>query len=337
MNDILPIGRNYPKDQIDRNFTLKWISPPGRSTFAFRIMVPSGWVEDDISKYRPEEIDADTLFPLSAFSDSQSHSFLQVQVVRLAREISAVHWLHLFLEESNHRIDVIVEISDYFSDSLSSFEIEGNRFKGRMAASVSGEFLYIISAFCPESYYETLSEVLGICIASFRVILPPTRKTIEGWQSFSLDGTLRFQFPDSWATYIVPAPPKGKAAVDLISTLQGSAVGLIRVKRVAGFAASSSEVVRSDAVEEIKQIGIVNISENINSVHYKGNQRFQAGKVHVYAGKSEIGIEHEAWITIAEGEDEFCVITMITASKKENFYVWSVNRRAYDIITQTIE
>lgn len=331
----LPNGTNYPRQRVSAEFGWYDALPHGNGALGFKLLVPRMWQQDLVPGGEVEPR-VDRLLPLAAFSSHLQDGFLEIQVTSLERDISAGHWLQAYMEEVNYEPLAIVDVSKIFADSLAEFVIEGRKFIGRFSASIRGNLLFLVSALSFKESYDALAEMFGVSIASFQATAVPPRLTVESRVSASVDGIVHFEYPASWQSRVVSPSPHGKAAVDLIGTLGDALTGIIRVKTVRKSLASGPEQLISASLAEFEEAGIQSIEKQAeNNVPISGN-KFSNGMVKIYSGITSAGLPQEIWVVVMENAHVHCVISMVTPDRNLEFAVWAVNRRALDIILETI-
>ena len=329
----LPTGKEYPKDRLSRDFTWVNETPRGDGALAVKLLVPSSWQEDII--VAAPSVSTFRLAPLVLFSSPDKREFIQIQTVRLEREISAEHWLRYFGLVSDYTPIQIIKISPVFADSLCDFSIEGNAFRGRFAARIRGDLLFLISIFCPADRYAQRAEAFGVTIASFRPTSSPNQPFIEERKEAGLEDIVAFQYPASWKIRFVPPGP-GKAAADLITLNDGQPTGLLRVKTTSKDHAQDNEIIVRDTLDEFKDAGFTPDELRINVGIEIANPRFVSGFLRMFGGHTGVGLPQELWIVVIEDTGHYVAISLLSPIPEQEYLIWAQNRRTLDIVTGSL-
>lgn len=335
MMEELPTGRHLSRQAVASNFAWLTETPPRYEALSFKLLVPAAWRRDRTEDYGTE-LTAGRLLPLAALASPRSDAFLQVQATPLNREVTAEHWLRHFLMTSGYNAEKSVILSIFFADCLASFSIGAGKYLGRFAVRVHGDSVFLLSVFCEEALYDGMAELLGLCVASFQPLGAPSGPSVEEWLPTRLGDLLSFSRPASWAMRVVPAAPAGKSALDFISIVDDVALGMMRVKAAAFTVDATLDGQIRDAVGEYAEAGmIVNPNEQRHDVDLAGD-RFTDGRLVIFNGATEGGAPQELWVIVFRDKSTLFTISLLTPDRKSQFLIWAENRRALDIVTETL-
>ena len=337
----LPIGKRFSPTELGELFVAVEDAPYGNESLAYRVMIPKGWNADSLQA-ETAELNTVQLKPLGIFSGfpmAGSRAYIQIQAVRLPKCISAINWLRYYAQLTNRTIEEAVVLSPVFADTLVNFSIDGHRFKGRAAARIDRNRLFLILAFSSIDAYDDLMDFFGIAVSSFALLSGDPQATIEQYVSFSGPAALVFSYPKSWVLAEAVRTPPGKQAVDLRNLDDDKVLnGLIRLKSVSKTLEKvDSESVIHDIKDEFKDAGLV-IGNKINSAdvpieggtYYGGHNEAFAG---TFQGQSA---GQELWVTIFEDANFYYAAVLLTPDKESAFLPWAINFRAYEIILESL-
>ncbi len=332
----LPIGKSITREELRRLFLKIEDKPYGNAGLAYSMLVPKNWNYDQL-KAETAQLNTVQLKPLVIFEKEKA--FIQLHAVKLVREIRASHWLRHYAAVTERKIVELKELSERFADSLLEFEIKGHTFSGRAAALIDGDRVFLLLCFAEQSAYPHLAEVFGLAVSSFKLKNPSSRPSIEPRAKYDLAGIVKFAYPASWTTRAPEQAPVGKQAVDLYHFDDDQVFqGLIRVKTVSRQAIAKTDELIEHTIEEFSESNLV-----LHDMLHTGpipseNDHFSNGRVFIFNAHVQDNEENrqELWITIFEDANHYFVLSLLTPSRRDTFYVWAFNKRAYDIILGNI-
>ncbi|KHD11471.1 hypothetical protein PN36_29130 [Candidatus Thiomargarita nelsonii] len=337
----LPIGKTIPPDVLESSFFKVQDKPYGNPELAYSLLVPKDWNVDSSLKAKTNQLGRERLKPLAIFAAPDgSHSFIQLHAIGLPREISAAHWLRHYAATTDRTIVELEELSVLFADSLMTFKIEDHTFVGRAAVRIDGDRLFMVFGFAIEAAYQALAETFGLAISSFKLLSPSSRTSIEPHRRHNLADIVQFDCPASWKHKVPENPPIGKQAIDFYHFDDNNAFqGLIRVKAVSKTVVNQSEEVIKNTVEEYADSNLILRDKLHSSPVGSYSARFSNGFLIIYGCTIEGNEENqqELWICAFEDEKHYIVTSLLTPSRRQIFYTWAFNKRAYEIVLESIQ
>jgi hypothetical protein len=336
-----PIGQNFSEKELKERFHLIKDMPYNNPELAYKILIPKGWESESIQA-ESKDLNPNTLKPLGIFKgpeDGGANPFVQIQAVQLLREITAANWLRHYAIATERELLAIKPISDRFADSVMEFSIQGHPFTARVTASIDGDRLFFLFNLALASTYPKYEEIFGVPVVSFNLQKMSGKPSIENRLSYNLNDIIRFTYPESWKYRAVTEKhPKGREAADLFSfDPDGNLCGRMRVKTVdKGFSSGVEEQIE-DTLSEYGD-GNVIVDDLLESVEVEiGSDRFDTGVVKAFSGHIEGNeIRQEVWVAVIEDPKYYMVVSLLTPFREQGFYLWAINRRAYDIVLETL-
>lgn len=338
--DYFPIGKNFSREELTREFDLVRETPYENQELAYKILMPKTW-KGEFIRAETKYLNPNTLKPLGIYKGPEqggANPYVQIQAAQLVREITAANWLRHYAIVNDRNIIAIKPISTHFADSVMNFLIEGHKFTARSTASIDGDRVFFLLNFALESVYEKYADIFGVCVVSFNIQNPSSKQSVENHVLYDLKQIVRFRYPESWKYKEVTEAPQGKAGVDLFNyDPDGNVCGKIRVKTVDKNVSQGVETQVKDTLDEYVEANVRSsrIIENANVEI--GSYRFTSAMVTAYKGAIEGSeIEQEIWVCVIEDPEYFIVVSMLTPFRERLFYMWALNRRAFDIVLETL-
>lgn len=328
---VLPVGRAFSKAHIDGNFN--WYGEFPHAWGKCRYLVPKTWTAAGGAPPAAQLVPGD-MVEIGRFTAPSGGSQLAVRVIAMQREISAELFLRYQLIAIGAEPLVLTALSGLFADSLASLQGPLGATQLRMAVRLHGNLAFLISGTCTSTAYAGLAEAFGVFIASFKPTAEAPRTTIEDRARGAVGGVISFMYPASWRKRELPPLP-GKHAVDLIAVTKGTPTGLMRVKTCSKLLPTRAELQVEDALQEWAAAGLTAGKLKVNRPIETG-ARFTAGFLQVFDGKTLAGIPQELWVIVAQDDEHFVTVSLLSPDRREEFLAWAWNRAALDIVTTTL-
>lgn len=336
-----PIGQNFSKEELKERFHLIKDTPYNNTELAYKILIPKTWESQPI-RAESADLNPNTLKPLAIFkgpAKDGTNPFIQIQAVQLVREITAANWLRHYAIATERKLLAIKPISYNFADSVMEFLIEGHPFTARATASIDGDRLFFLLNLALASSYDTFAEIFGVPVVSFNLQNRSSKTSIENHAPYNVHDIVRFNCPESWKYHLITeGRPKGKEAADLFNyDPDGNVCGRMRIKTVEKNVSAGVETEIRDTMDEYED-GNVSIGSLLESIEVEiGAYRFDSAVVKAYQADIQGNeIRQEVWIAVIEDPKYYVIVSLLTPFREQGFYVWAINRRAYDIVLETL-
>lgn len=336
----LPVGKNFSQKELTDLFFLIKDTPYDNPDLAYKILIPKTF---EAEKIRSEDglLNSINLKPLGIFrgpEEGGANPTIQIQAVQLKKEITAANWLRHYAIITDRKIPAVKPVSDNFADSLMEFLIAERKFTGRATASIDGDRLFFLLNLTLDSTYDKYKELFGVSVVSFNLQQRSLKQSIENHILYNLHDIIQFRYPESWKYRLPEDMPFGKKGIDLFNfDPDGNICGKIRVKTVEKGVSKGVDTQFKDTLDEYREAGVSKgkLLETINVEI--GDDRFDSAIINVYKGDiegNEMG--QEMWIAVIEEPKYYIVVSLLTPFREQLFYVWAINRKAYDIVLGTL-
>jgi hypothetical protein len=336
--DELPIGKNLPAQTIKAMFSLAEDTPFNNKQLGYKILMQKNWEMDTIEA-KTAELDTISLKPIALFVSPQNHpqsAYIHIYAVQLVKEITAAHLLRHYANTTDRTIINLQEISIYFADSLMTFNIENKPFIGRAAIRIDGNIAFMVFGFTKKANYENLAEIFGLTVASFQLTSPSSQSYIEPRETIVFFNTIKFNYPASWKSNIPKEIPNGRQVTDLYHFDNENVLqGMIRIKIVEKNIIDSVEKVIKGTIEEFTVANVKIQQKSHQSSVESYSKQFLNGQLLIYDCLIDNN-PNELWICIFSDANYYVVVSLLTPARDKVFYTWALNKRAYDIILESV-
>lgn len=338
--DPLPIGQDLSPAEIRRMFEMVETRPAANPQFAVRSLVPRDWKRGELELMR-ERVGTRRLIPLAAFEGPQTGVapvIFHVQSARLQREITAAHWIEQYSRQSSLERVALRELSSAFADSLVRQVIEGEPFLVRLAARIDGDRIFVLMGLAHTDDYEPWARIFGVMVASFDVLTPSSRSTIEARRTTSVLDVVEFDYPESWKTTPVPGSDTTRAAISLFGhDPANNPIGRIRVEVDRRPGVEDPEEDLQHVLQHWRGRGIV-LEEGWTELRVdRDGGPVTPRLARTYKGRFKNSpVVHELWILLMDAGDSRVRASLETIARQEDFQPWALSQRAFRIVLTTL-
>lgn len=339
--DVFTLGQEIPPGELAEHYVKIEDQPYGNADLAYSIVLPNDWIQIGLQA-SDSALHSDKPKLLANFSgptDQGGNAMLQVWAQDLEKEISAADWLKHYLISSGRKVDFIQAASPYFADAVATWEIEQITQRIRVIARVSGNRVFFVQGVVPHDLYAQYADKFGLAIASFKVAVEPKNPHVELWQTHTLDEHVICNAPYSWPEKKADAP-EGLDLVNLFNlAADGSPVSVIKIMTARKALMQGKPEIDLSALLAMEFIKMgVEVAEVATDEAVAVAAPFVNGRLKVLTASLPQGDNRLRNLMIAEfGSPTHQVLAgLLTCAPKEGFYEYAVNRRAFDIVLETM-
>ncbi|MEM6811018.1 MAG: hypothetical protein AAF549_00970 [Pseudomonadota bacterium] len=264
-------------------------------------------------------------------------SLFTIEALELTYEISARNWFINYVVSNGLTLEQVGDGDDNGVEAI-YIEIKGDQtYIVRVRAIKNGPRMIIARYYLPQEFYDEQRVMQAQVIRSFKL----NNKEDVGIEELEVYGFLDqsyFKYPQSWNIKV--------PYIRSINRMQAVIYNDLRQNRLDGQIAiyltnKSVETTREAEIEyyrDLSQVEDYVLGNFIEEIELKYHPDINYGITEVYAYNSQQSnlLEYELWFTFLEGKDYFYVLTLLTPSREDDFYIWSRNSEAFKIVAQEI-
>lgn len=343
MTDLttFPLGQTIAQDELASRFVKQEDQPYGNLDLAYSIVLPNDWLQLGLEA-QDAQLHADKpklLANVLSPTDRDANGMIQVWCQGLIKEISAADWLKYYLTTTGREVGALQVVSPYFADAIAHWELDKVAYTMRIAACVAGNRLFLIQGMAPDDLYAEYAELFGLAVSSFKVTRKLENPHVELWQTHTLDDRIVCNAPISWPER-TPEAPEGLSAVDLFNLSgEGEPLGVLKIMTLRKKLTEGKSGIDLPAllVMEFTKIGIevetIASDEPLPVSEPFGNGSFKILTARVPKGDNRL---RNLLIASFDVPSHHVLVGLMTCAPKEGFYEYAVNRRAFDIVLETM-
>jgi hypothetical protein len=341
--ELFTLGQTIPAKVLKKDYVKVEDKPFGQAALAYSLVLPNDWIQLKLSA--PDgQLLVEHPKLLSTFlgpKQPEGNPMAQVWCQGLVREISAGDWLKDFLSRSNASIIALEVRSPYLAEALALRQEGAVAIKTRISARLAGNRLFLVQGVAPEPLFPAYAEAFGLAISSFKPALLSDNPHVELWQTHHLDQAVTFNAPYSW----LERRPKAPAGLDLVDlyNLNASAqpVAILKVMSVRRTLTQGKKGLDLPAllIAEFTKAGLqvteVAAQETVSVPKPLSNGSLRVCKAIV--PKSKDHRLQNLLVVAVDGPSHHVLAGLQTCAPNEGFYEYAMNRRAFDIVLDTLK
>lgn len=317
--------------------------PAGDRYLSYRVRLPKGWTRGETfleDKGQASSTVLDVLGNIGRYDGPPqltARSYFTVQAQDLSYEVTAQSWFINHILENGFTVEGMDVMSDREVRAL-YVSVEGDTTYGvRMIAKINGPRIIVARYFIPQERFNEERVLQAQVIQTF-ALLDTTAKQIETRRTYSFVDQSYFDYPVSWEETPVNIASIERMRAEILSLNAAREMnGRIRVLSISKLLGTrfSDEVREFMASFSIKDYRLGDVIERVDLPHHPDLQYL---RTEVYALNPELRtlIDYEVWASLAEGEEYYYIVSMLTPSRKQEFFTWTRNVEAYKVATSSL-
>lgn len=309
---------------------------------AYTIRLPKEWTRSDVGDLRGLALGKNVLLDITRFFGPIQIGFPRSSFVMRAAaggyEMPAKNWFLHHVHSNGYILQAFRAISDSHVEGVFVQLIGDDTFIVRSVVRFNDNRMLMALYLVPEQLWEQEHRMQSAVMQSLK-LTNPSPAQLEEREFHAFFELLRFDYPKSWSIRTPNIFSTEVMEASLINSRDGR-----RLDGEINFKVISSEIDTTLANEvrdvqgRLEERGF-SIEEMIPyKLEYKHHEFINFSRVEVYRASHKVrGFQpHEYWVAVL-GEDRFFyIITMLTPSQEDDFFSWSRNAQAYQIVLETL-
>ncbi len=334
-----PVKSAYSQKDIENNFVNKINELTPGSTYHFSLVISKSWQKEDIPQRIPTMDDPAAVIGL--YRKAASSAEILITAYLTPREVHPTDYVKIILSANHSTVLKKREFpSDYgvVGDYLCETEAEGTKSITRTVGIKDGNRIFVISCSVDSGKYnkETADEFF-IAVATFKLLHPSQDRYAEKMKTYYFGEPkpvpIQFSFPASWLSETDPTPPPRGNAVFFLNKNKDKTLGHISFCSVPPNAFPTAQDFFKFYCSRLKQNGL-GITEKLlkkepSSAYEQAYTVFTSGKMHGAA------CEISCVVIIEKGA--MVLVALVSPSEKTDMGAWAINRRAFNILLETLK
>lgn len=321
--------------------------PTGNKALAYQIRLPGDWVLEEATAASRDAkgvpgMNKIVLERVARYvSPARKHrrSYVHIESQKLDYEIGVRNWFLNYIDSTGIALETISppdEDKDFVEASYVA--LEGDITYGvRVKAYINGPHVIMARYYVPLELFKEEHVLQAQGIDSFH-LTGKRQNQIEERRTHGFLDQAYFDFPVSW-TLRAPKVVAVERLRAMIYTpgVNNKLTGQINVNLTSKFIDTT---MANEIAAYRKQFNLpgYKIGRKIEAKKLPAHEDMTTTSTEVYqlVPEKNFMLGYELWVTIMESQDYYYIISMITPARKDEFYRWSRNVKAYEITVSTM-
>jgi len=327
------------KQFVESNYRKLLFKTGYAAEYQFSVMLPISWkaYPQATVKYPSEEMPV-ALIGKASNADSSSLAEIDVWCALIPREINPSDWLYRWLETQEYDVQasrVIPTEYGQLGDCIAHKEIDGKKHTCRLFTIKDKNRIFLLIGKTLSEHYKSHEETFLLAVQTFSLLNPVKEIYAEPFKEEEINSPYQtvIRFPSSWEKKVESIESKDEMSLSLMNREGSTLLGQMNIVLLSYNLGLSFDALLDTWIGKLKANGLT-VRGDIKSAKTieQGNK-----KITSWQGEaSSEGTPVELQSTIIEHEKGFLMLNLITSPATTAYENWAVNRRAYEILYNTV-
>ncbi len=346
LNDVAPIEliEFIPEKEFKGKTKVIEHTPNDDIHLGYQVRVPTDW-GDNTAK---QELTLDGSFlgkkVLSVIARYTSpanpqypRSFFTVEGMQLTYEVGVKNWFVNYALTNGLSLERMTVKGKKELEAIYVEVKKDTAYIVRTKVVINGSKVIVARYYVAQQGYKSERIIQAQVIDSFQ-LLSLDSGSIEDLTTFGFLNQSYFDYPPSWQLDAPPVTTIEEMRAQLHNNIvEGKLNGQIDILLNNRLAVSS----RSEVIKKFREdfsVDNYTVDKLIESrdFEYHKDMSFGATQAYELNPTSSSMLAYELWLSVLEGEDYIYLISLITPSRKDEFYTWAKNIESYKLIVKTM-
>lgn len=268
-------------------------------------------------------------------------STITIEAQNMTYEISAKNWFINFIINNGFSLSGLTEKGPRELEAMYVALVSDTTYVVRTRVVVNGSRMVVVRYYLPQENYEEEKMMQAQVINSFH-LTNNTNERIENQETYGFLDQSYFNYPKSWKL-----KEKSILSIERMSALLTQETleektfileGHIKINVISRLLNTTLAQEVENFRKELK-IPRYTIGDLIENVDYEYDPSIKIGKSQIYTliPDDKINMQsYEFLVTAMQGDDYYYITSLITPSRKQDFYTWAKNMETAKIINETM-
>ncbi len=316
--------------------------PVGDDTFAYEVRIPKEWTKSDDGGLGSISISRQIIGEVARFYSPPMldvRSFLSLKVLQLKEMITTRNWFLHHLLTNGYTLEGLREIDENRVEALFVVvDRDGTTYRVRVVAIKNGQRVALAMYYVPYEHWEKQKVMQAMVVDSFR-LLSQRVDVFDHADIFTFLDIIQFKYPLTWSLRApdIKSLDRMKALI-INKTSLGASNGWIEVRLVSREVGTTIQDEVKTLREDYEKNDFI-FGDFIETIEgYEFNRFMEFGVVELYElrPKDSIYLSYELWSAILQDADYYCFVTMVSPSRKADFYAWALNSEVFQMVAESL-
>lgn len=339
-----------PQAEFEKQTKAINVQNPYEDTYlSYSLRLPKDWSENmqpaPISAGGNQSLLSNTVLSIISKYVSRpknlQRSTITIEAQTMTYEISAKNWFINFIINNGFSLSGLTEKGPRELEAMYVALVSDTTYVVRTRVLVNGSRMIVVRYYLPQENYEEEKMMQAQVMNSFH-LTNLSNERIENQETYGFLDQSYFNYPKSWKL-----KEKSILSIERMSALltqetveEKTSVleGHIRINVISRLLNTTlaNEVVNFRKDLKIPKYSVGDLIENVD---YEYDPSIKIGKSQIYTLVPDDKINMQAYeflVTAMQGDDYYYIISMITPSRRQDFYTWAKNMEAVRIVNESM-
>lgn len=327
--------------------TLREETPGGDSHLSYSVRLPTDWEKSTDAGLRNYVLNTSVAGEVARYygpPQGDKRSMFTVKALQLDYEISVRNWFINYVLTNGYTLQGFLQTSEDKVEALYVL-VEGEQsYVVRASFQLNGRRMILAEYYVPYDLWHQEKSMQQSSIASFK-LLSFDKSVVEILDTYNFLDLIEFQYPISWSLRASAIRSIDQMGVTLVNASKsGQMNGIIDIGVMSSDIIGMKEDEISDKISEKMTKGIksrtgFDIGNKIEDVTgYRFSPKIEKARIQAFEAKEDTEklVSYEIWVALLSEENYKYYITMVTPSRKDEFFTWARNIKTFQRVAESI-
>lgn len=321
--------------------------PAGDAYLAYNVRLPKEWEKSTDAGLRNYTLNANVAGEVARYygpPQGDKRSMFTVKALQLDYEITVRNWFINYILSNGYTLQGFSQPAEDRVDALYVLVEDGQSYVVRALFQLNGRRIVLAEYYVPYDLWHQEKSMQQSCIASF-ALLNFDKSVIEILDTYNFLDLIEFQYPISWnlrASAIRSIDQMGVTLVNASKSGQMNGfidVGVMSSEIIGMKEDEIADKMSKKMIDGIKTRTGFDVGNKIEDISdYKFSPGIEKAQVQTFeaTGNTERIVNYEIWVALLSEEDYRYYIVMVTPARKDEFFTWARNGKAFQRIVESI-
>lgn len=321
--------------------------PAGDPLLAYNVRLPKDWKKSTDAGLRNYTLNANVAGEVTRYygpPQGDKRSMFTVKALQLDYEITVRNWFVNYILTNGYTLQGFFQPSEDKVDALYVLVEDGQSYVVRALFQLNGRRIILAEYYVPYDLWHQEKSMQQACVSSFE-LLKSDKSVVEILDTYNFLDLIEFQYPISWSLRASAIRSIDQMGVTLINASKSGQmngfidIGVMSAEIIGMKEDKISERMSEKMIDGIKaRTGFV-VGNKIEDIPgYKFSPGIEKAQVQTFEAKGDTEklVNYEIWIALLSEQDYKYYIVLVTPSRKDEFFTWARNSKAFQRIAESI-
>ena len=338
-----------PEAEFNEKTTSYTDVPYDDQAMAYEVRVGKDWTKSRDASSTNASIGNKILGELVKFYGPprlDQRSYMTIKALKLDYHLTAEQWFIQYLLQNSYTLQGIRTLDDNRVEAMYVYVEKDVTYVVRTMAQLNGNRAVIAQYYAPSTSWEEEKQMQAQSVSSFR-LLNKVEDNVEAMEKYHFLDIAELEFPTSWSLQADQLMSIDRLKIMMLNVASEEVKKDVKYKMLNGkigvslvsyhdMTSVSDEIKKFK--EDFRKSGML-IGDYIEARNdFKLNSSMTALPVEIYEA-TDTGndiLDYELWFLLMESGDYYYLMSLLTPSRDEDYFLWSRNTQTFRVIAKSL-